>query len=140
MIAYLILKLNMKKTCLIKFKKENGKLVCIDGLMKHRLNEFVKNLSPDDHIECIFEAVEPNNTKAQLAKIHVMIKEIADETGEDQKETKKNIKDRCGMTHYIDGKKVYKSFADQSREELSNVIEKLYLLGEFLGINFKKDL
>ena len=140
MTAYLISKLNMKKTCLIKFKKENGKLVCVDGMMKHRLNEFVKNLSADDHIECIFEAVEPNNTKAQLAKIHVMIKEIADETGEETKKTKQDIKDKCGMTHYIDGRKVYKSFADQSKEELSNVIEKLYLIGEFLGINFRKDL
>ena len=130
----------MKKTCLIKFKKENGKLVCVDALMKHRLKEFTNSLSPDDHIECIFEAVEPNNTKAQLAKIHVMIKEIADESGEDQKETKKDIKDRCGLTHYIDGRKVYKSFADQSKEELSNIIEKLYLIGEFLGINFRKDL
>ena len=108
--------------------------------MKHRLKEFTESLSTDDFIECIFEAVEPNNTKAQLAKIHVMIKEIADESGEDQKVTKQDIKDRCGLTHYIDGKKVYKSFADQSREELSNIIEKLYLIGEFLNINFKKDL
>jgi len=130
----------MKKTCLIKFKKVNGKLVCVDALMKHRLKEFTDSLSGDDFIECIFEAVEPNNTKAQLAKIHVMIKEIADESGEDQKVTKQDIKDRCGLTHYIDGKKVYKSFADQSREELSNIIEKLYLIGEFLNINFRKDL
>ena len=130
----------MKKTCIIKFKMVNGKLRPKDGLMKDRFNQFIKELTEDDEIECILEAVEPNNTKAQLAKIHVMIKEIADESGEDQKETKKDIKDRCGLTHYIDGRKVYKSFADQSKEELSNIIEKLYLIGEFLGINFRKDL
>jgi len=130
----------MKKTCLVKFKKVNGKFLPKDGLMKHRFKTFIEGLTEDDEIECIFEANEPDNTKAQLAKIHVMIKEIADETGEDQKETKKDIKDRCGLTHYIDGKKVYKSFADQSREQLSDVIEKLYLIGEFVGINFKKDL
>lgn len=130
----------MKKTCIIKFKLVNGKLVAKDGLMKNRLNEFIKNLTADDEIECIMEAVEPNNTKAQLAKIHVMIKEIADETGEDIKKTKNDIKDQCGLTYYIDNKKQYHSFANQSKESLSNVIEKIYLIGDFLNINFRKDL
>jgi hypothetical protein len=130
----------MKKTCAIKFKKVDGKLKPKDPLMNHRLQEFVRSLTEDDEIECIMEAVEPNNTKAQLAKVHVMIKEIADETGEDVKKTKDDIKDQCGFTKYIDSKKVYRSFADASREELSNIIEKLYLIGEFLNINFRKDL
>lgn len=130
----------MKKTCLIRFNVVDGKLVPKDGLMKHRLKEFIKSLSPDDVVDAIFEADEPDNTKSQLAKIHVMIKEIADETGEDVKKTKNDIKDQCGLTYYIDTKKVYKSFADLSRKELSDVIEKLYLLGEFVGINFQKDL
>ena len=130
----------MKKTCIIKFKKVNNKLTPKDGLMKARLQEFIMNLSDDDEIECIIEAVEPNNTKAQLAKIHVMIKEIADETGEDVKKTKKDVKDQCGLTYYVDNIKYYKSFADQSTEVLSDVIEKIYLIGSFLNMNFKKDL
>ena len=130
----------MKKTCIIKFKKVNNKLAPKDGLMKARLQEFIMNLSDDDEIECIMEAVEPNNTKAQLAKIHVMIKEISDETGEDIKKTKIDVKDQCGLTYYVDKKKIYKSFANQSKEELSAVIEKLYLIGDFLNINFRKDL
>ena len=130
----------MKKTCVIKFKKVNNKLTPKDGLMKARLKEFIESLTDDDEIECIIEAMEPNNTKAQLAKIHVMIKEISDETGEDVKKTKKDIKDQCGLTTYIDGKKVYKSFANESKESLSDVIEKIYLIGDFLNINFRKDL
>jgi hypothetical protein len=130
----------MKKTCLIKFKMVNGKLVPKDGLMKTRFNQFLKEISEDDEIDCIMEADEPNNTKAQLAKIHVMIKEISDETGEDLKKTKKDIKDQCGLTFYLDKKKQYKSFADLSKEDLSNVIEKMYVIGDFLNINFRKDL
>jgi hypothetical protein len=118
----------------------NGKLIPKDGLMKTRFNQFIRELTEDDEIECIMEAVEPNNTKAQLAKIHVMIKEIADETGEDVKKTKRDIKDQCGLTYYIDNVKYYKSFADQSKQVLSDVIEKIYLIGTFLNINFKKDL
>jgi hypothetical protein len=118
----------------------NKKLVPKDGLMKTRFNQFIRELSEDDEIECIMEAVEPNNTKAQLAKIHVMIKEISNETGEDIKKTKKDIKDQCGLTYYADKKKYYKSFADLSRQDLSDVIEKMYLIGDFLNINFQKDL
>ncbi len=130
----------MKKTCIIKFKLVNGKLVPKDGLMKTRFNQFLRELTEDDEIECIMEGVEPNNTKAQLAKIHVMIKEISDETGEEIKVTKKQIKDQCGLTFYVDNEKHYKSFADLSRQDLSNVIEKMYVIGEFLNINFRKDL
>jgi hypothetical protein len=130
----------MKKTTLIKFKKVDGKLKPADGLMTHRFNQFVANLTPDDVVEAMFEADEPDNTKAQLAKIHVMIREIADETGEDVKKTKNDIKDQCGLTTYRDNKKYFKSFAESSKKELSDVIEKIYIIGEFVGINFQKDL
>jgi len=129
----------MKKTCIIKFKKVGTQVVPVDNLMKLKLKNFVDNLTDKDEIECLFEAVEPNNTKSQLAKIHVMIKEISDETGETLKQTKLNIKDQVGLTYYVDNEKIYKSFADETRESLSNIIEKLYIVGDFLNINFKKD-
>lgn len=130
----------MSKTCIIKFKIVDGKLMPKDALMKLRFQEYIKNLTDTDEVECILEAVTPNNTKAQLAKIHVMIKEIADETGDNVKDAKKNVKDFCGLTFYANGEKQFKSFADQSRAELSSVIERMYEMGEFLNINFKKDL
>jgi hypothetical protein len=130
----------MKKTCIIKFKKIGKKVVPIDAHMKIKLKQFLELLSERDVIECLFEAIEANNTKSQLAKIHVMIKEISDETGESLKQTKLIVKDHVGLTHYIDNQKEFKSFAGESRESLSNIIEKIYLLGDFLNINFKKDL
>jgi len=129
-----------EKTCVIKFKKIDGKLMPINALMKLRFQEYIKNLSDKDEVECILEGVNPNNTKAQLAKIHVMIKEIADETGDNVKDAKKNVKDFCGLTFYDNGEKKFKSFADQSRKELSYVIERMYEMGDFLNINFRKDL
>ena len=114
----------MKKTCIIKFKKIGTQVVPVDNLMKLKLKNFVDNLTDKDEIECLFEAVEPNNTKSQLAKIHVMIKEISDETGETLKQTKLNIKDQVGLTYYVDNKKIYKSFDDETRESLSKIIEK----------------
>ena len=129
----------MRKTTILKLKKLNGKLVGADGLMQHKFQEFVKSLKEGDKIDIILEFVEPDNTKAQLAKIHAMIKDIADETGEDVKKTKQDIKDRCGLTYYADNKKYYKSFANLSRQDLSDVIEQMYVVGEFLNINFRSN-
>lgn len=130
----------MNGTFIIKFKIIDGKLKPIDGLSQQRLKEYLLNCNPETEINCIMETVEPNNTKAQLAKIHVMIKEIADEQGDNVKDVKNNIKDQVGLTYYENGIKKYKSFADCSRETLSKVIESIYIIGDFLNINFRKDL
>lgn len=130
----------MKNTLSIKFKKKEGKLVGADPMMHHRLKQFIASLADNEIVHAILDVEEADNTKAQLAKIHAMIGEIASETGEDVKKTKQDVKDQCGLTHYIDNKKYYKSFADQSKEKLSDVIEKLYLIGDFLNVNFRKNL
>jgi len=130
----------MKKTFVIRYVKRSGKLIPKDSLSKIKLKEYIDSISENDIIDVLFEADEPNNTKSQLAKVHVMINAIANETGEDVKKTKIDIKDQCGLTYYQDQQKKFKSFADLSRTELSDVIEKLYLVGEFVGINFQKDL
>ncbi len=130
----------MKGTVLIKFKVKNGKLVPLDKLMGFRLKQFLESIEANDVISAIFESDEPNKTNAQLAKVHVMIKEISDYTGERIEKTKLDIKEQCGMTYYKNEKKMYKSFADCSKEDLSKVIEQIYIIGDFLNINFRKDL
>lgn len=130
----------MKKTIVLKFKKKDNRLVPKDGLMLEKYKHFIQSLKESDEIECIMEAVEPNNTKAQLAKIHVMIKMLADETGEEFKILKNQIKDKCGLTYYVDSIKHYKSFADLSKEELSETIEKIFIIGDFFNINFRANI
>jgi len=130
----------MKKTFAIRYIKKNGKLVPKDGLSKARLKEYITSITENDLVDVLIEANEPDNTKAQLAKIHAMIGEVANETGEDVKKTKNDIKNQCGLTYYKDQQKKYKSFADLSKADLSDVIEKLYIIGDFIGVDFRKDL
>jgi len=129
-----------KKTIITDWIIKNGKPVPTSHLYKMRYNEFIKGLKEGDRFVMILEQEDWSNTKPQLAKIHAMIKEIAIETGEKFNKTKENIKERSGLTYYENKVKKYRSFARCSKEELSAVIEILYELGQFLNINFEKNL
>jgi hypothetical protein len=127
------------KTMIFEMKKKGNKLVLKTRLDTIAYQKYISLLKEDTFVSVTFEASHRDNTKAQLAKIHAMIKEIADETGESVLETKKNIKNQCGLTFYKDKVKSYRSFADCSKVELMNVIENIYQLGIFLNINFKEN-
>lgn len=130
-----------KKTCLTEWIiDEKGVPQTISIQYKLRYKDFIQQLKPGDRFTMLLEEEIWNNTKPQLAKIHAMIKEISQETGDNFKDTKKDIKERCGLTYYENKVKKYKSFAKCSKLELSNVIEIIYQLGTFLNINFEKNL
>lgn len=130
-----------KQILSIEFKKENGKLVPANDLMKEQLKLFVNSLPDDATVECMMELKTKDNTKAQLAKIHVCIKEIADIQGDTAKAVKEEVKRQCGM-EYIDedGNKQFVSFKNCSKEELSNVIEVVIQMGQFLNADFRGTL
>ena len=81
----------------VKFKKKNGKLVLSTPLEKERYRIFLAQLPEDGEIDAVMEFKSKTNTKAQLAKIHAMIKEIANEQGDTLSEVKKLVKRDCGM-------------------------------------------
>lgn len=124
-----------------QFKKEKDKLVPANPLAKEQYKIFVNSLSEGDTVECVMELKSKNNTKAQLAKIHVCIKEIANEQGDSVESVKNEVKRICGMAYKNDdGEVKYQSFADCSKEELSNVIETIIQIGHFLNVEFRGTL
>lgn len=130
-----------KQILSIEFKKENGKLVPANDLMKEQLKLFVNSLPDDATVECMMELKTKDNTKAQLAKIHVCIKEIADEQGDTVQAVKQEVKRQCGMAYKDEnGNMKYDSFADCSKHELSNVIETIIQMGQFLNVDFRGTL
>lgn len=129
-----------KKTMIFEMKKKGNKIVLKTSLEILKYQEFIDSLKEGTFVSVTLEASSRDNTKAQLAKVHAMIKEIADETGDSFEDTKKNIKNQCGLTFYKDKVKHYRSFANCSKLELMNVIENIYQLGIFVGINFKENL
>jgi hypothetical protein len=118
-------------------KKKDGKLIIDDKLATEQYRIFLMSLKEGDKLDVLFEVKAEDNTKAQLAKIHVCIKEMADETGNTVEDMKRQVKDECGMSYKNEkGKKVYESFAGCSKKELSNVIETIIQMGRFIGMTF----
>jgi hypothetical protein len=126
-----------KQICSIKMKKKENKLVIAPGVSMEQYRLFLMSLKEDDTVEALFELRTEDNTKGQLAKIHVCIKELADEQGHSIKEMKNIVKKECGMAwEGEDGKECYQSFAGCSKDELSSVIETIIQMGNFMGVNF----
>jgi hypothetical protein len=121
-----------KQLLSIKFIVKNSKLTPRNELMKEQYKIFLNTMQEGDLVDCVMELVTPTNTKAQLAKIHACINELAKEQGCSSADMKLQIKDRAGLSN--------KSFADCSKEQLSQVIEIVIEIGEFLNINFRGTL
>ena len=121
-----------KQVLSIQFIVKEGKLIPRNNLMKEQYKIFLSQMQNGDIVDCVMELVTPTNTKAQLAKIHACINELAKEQGCSPAEMKVQIKERSGLTD--------KSFADCSKEQLSEVIETILEIGRFLNINFQGTL
>jgi DNA-directed RNA polymerase subunit F len=125
----------------IKLKKKNGKLIAANEFNKEKYKILLQQLPEGSEVDVLFEMNSKDNTKSQLAKIHICIKAIADNNGSTPKEFKEELKEMCGLTYQDDtGNTCLKSFADCSKEDLSNVIETLIQIGNFLDINLEGSL
>jgi hypothetical protein len=109
--------------------------------IKPKFEAFVKSLELGQIADMFMEAHKDDGTLAQLAKIHVCIRELAKEQGEMFDKTKLDILKMSGLCFVVDydGEKVLfcKSLAECSKEELSLVIESLIYAGDMVGINFR---
>lgn len=126
----------MKAVANIKLIKKRGKLVPETELAKEQYRLFIANLSEGASVNALFELKEDDGTHSQLGKIHIMIKEMANEQGETVAEMKKTVKRECGMAYKENGKEKFESFGKCSKKELSNVIESIIQMGRFLNIEF----
>jgi hypothetical protein len=120
-------------------KKENGKLVYSDHAEKLKYDLFLKNLPEGATIEIYVEAVKSDGSVAQLAKVHAMIRELANFLGYTFEEMKYEIKEKAGLclVKDINGSqvKVCKSFAACSKMELGMAINACLEIGDIVGFN-----
>ena len=104
-----------------KFIKKNGKLIFNSPQDKLAYEIFVDRISEGQVVDMYLDLASADHSKAQLAKVHACIREIAKESGYTFDEVKGIIKDASGLTG--------KSFADCSRDELMLAIESCVQIG-----------
>ena len=123
------------RTLTIKmYKNAEGNVIFKTQSDKKIYDEYMKNLQPEEELEVHFSKIKDNGTYAQLSKLHVSIREIANHTGHTVDEIKDLIKQRAGFSWNDQTDDVQKSFSVMSKEELSLCIEETMNLGMELGL------
>lgn len=117
-------------------RKQDDKLVYMTNTDEIKYEMFRKNVPEDTLVEIYMEIQKDDGTLAQLAKIHSMIRQLCNHTGDTFEDMKLLVKKRSGLCieKEIDGSKFLycKSLGNSSKEELSMVIETLEELSRLL--------
>lgn len=105
-----------------KFIKKNGKLVYNGPQDKLGYEIFISKIPEGQLVEMYIDLADTNHSKAQLAKVHACIRELAKESGYTFDDMKVIIKETSGLKD--------KSFADCSKDELMLAIETCIQIGK----------
>ena len=127
----------MKQNLFSNLTKKNNKLEYNIKAQERIFNKFVEDLPEGAKVEIFVSVSGDNGTNAQIAKIHVMIRQLADDLGYSFSEMKLQIKRQAGLCFNKGGSEYCKSFCDCSKLELSSVIQELIKTGDDVGSNLR---
>ena len=126
-----------KQNLFSNLTKKDGKLEYNIKAQEKIYNTFVDDLPEGTKVEIFVSVSGDNGTNAQIAKIHVMIRQLANDIGYSFGEMKLQIKRKAGLCFNKNGGEYCKSFGDCSRDELSSVIQEIIELGDDVGSNLR---
>jgi len=127
----------MKDNLFLKLSVKDGELDFPLKVNKTRLNTFLKNLPNGTRLEVFISASDDNGTNAQLARLHAMIRQIANDLGYTFSEIKLMVKRETGLCFMRNNTEYCKSFADCDKSELNLAIQECLRLGDFNGIQLR---
>lgn len=121
----------------VTYIKKHGQLVPASEREAGKLKLFNMSLKEGETVD-MYLSVTADNDKSlgQLAKVHALMRELANFSGHTIDEIKDQVKRKTGLYKITEtGKKEFKSLADCSKDELSNAIETCIAIGHLLGCN-----
>jgi hypothetical protein len=104
-----------------KFIKKDGKLTYASPQDKLAYDMFLSKLEDGQIVDMYIDLASADHSKAQLAKVHACIRELAKESGYTFDEMKLVVKQASGLED--------KSFANCSKDELMLAIEACIQIG-----------
>ena len=113
-----------------KLIKKDGKLTYPTPKDKLAYQIFVDKLAEGQLVEMYIDLADKDHSKAQLAKVHACIRELAKESGYTFEEMKTVVKISAGLCIEADGLTECKSFAECSKDELMLAIETCIQIGK----------
>jgi hypothetical protein len=127
----------MKNNINVNFTKRDGKLKFNINAQEKKYDRFIEDLPEGTKIEMFVSVSTEKGTNAQLARVHVMIRELANTLGYTFEEVKLLIKRKVGLCYRKDNDEYCKSFADCDKEELNLCIQALLEYGDFSNTNLR---
>lgn len=116
-----------------RFVKKDGKLYNVSSKDNATYDLFVKSLEEGSVVEMYMSIEKDDGSLAQLAKLHVMIKTLANHIGETVEDMKIMVKDKAGLVVRQDDAFIIKSFSKCSKDELSLAIQAAKEIGELVN-------
>jgi hypothetical protein len=120
-----------------KYVKRNGTLQFISLANSKQYELFVSSIPEGQIVEVFYEEQHDDGTLPQLAKLHVLIKQLAMHVGETVENMKLLVKDKAGLciAREVSGKEYFlaKSFGECSKDELSLAIQAAIEIGDEVG-------
>jgi hypothetical protein len=127
----------MKNNIFLKLSVKNGELDFPSKIQQTRLNAFLESLPDGANLEMFISVTSGKGSNAQLARLHVMIREIANDLGYTFEEIKLMVKRNVGLCFMKDKQEYCKSFADCDKDDLNLCIQECVRLGDDLGIQLR---
>lgn len=121
----------------VKLVKKDGKLTYPDDKSRLAYQIFVDRIPEGQLVDMYLDLANADHSKAQLAKVHACIRELAKESGYTFEEMKLLIKKQSGLCMEAEGVLECKSFADCSKDELVLAIEACIEIGKELNVNLQ---
>ena len=127
----------MKDNFSISAKIVKGKLEFASKYAENRYNKFLSKFPDGSMIEMFVSAHNEKGSLAQIAKAHVMIRELAYEIGYTFDEMKLQVKRHAGLCIVVGKTEECKSFGKCSRQEMDMVIKACIELGDFNNMQLR---
>ena len=127
----------MKDNIYIKATVKDGQLHFPIKAIGTKYRKFFEQLEEGSKLEIFIGVSGAKGSNPQLARLHAMIREIAQEIGYTFEEAKIEVKRASGLSFVIDKQKYCKSFADCDKDELNLAIQSCIEIGDFNGMQLR---
>jgi hypothetical protein len=127
----------MKNHIFLKLSVKDGKFDFPKKIQETRLNAFLKDIPDGVNVEMFISVSTDKGTNAQLARLHAMIREIANDIGYTFEEVKLIVKRQTGLCFMKDKVQYCKSFADCDKDDLNLCIQECIRIGDENGIQLR---
>lgn len=127
----------MKNHIFLNLSVKDGEFDFPAKIQETRLKAFLKDIPDGAKVEMFISVSTNKGTNAQLARLHAMIREIANDLGYTFEEVKLIIKRHTGLCFMKEKVQYCKSFADCDKDELNLCIQECIRLGDEHGIQLR---